>query len=70
MVRISEQVINAKRLPNHTADASWIVEKVIQNIPNKKIKKCLTLKNLDDSMSVTTRKENGGDLNEYLNFEN
>jgi len=55
MEDISEQVINAKRLPNHTADASWIVEKVIQNIPNKKIKKCLTLKNLDDSMSVTTK---------------
>ena len=54
MEDISEQVINAKRLPNHTADASWIVEKVIQNIPNKKIKKCLTLKNLDDSMSDTT----------------
>ena len=67
---MSEQVINAERLPKHQADASWIVEKVNSGVFKKDLKKCLTLKNLDDSMSVTTRKQNGGDLNEYLNFEN
>ena len=32
------------RLPSHKADASWIVEKVFQNIPKLKIEKMLDIK--------------------------